>query len=79
MVVLDICFCPEDAKTRWFRFGNQTVQFGGRRKLVSGSVLASIFTPRTLLYTAATTPRLLSMLGFISLLAKDSHPSPTFF
>jgi hypothetical protein len=39
MVILDVCFCPEAAKTRWFGFGNQTIWFGGSRELVLASIL----------------------------------------
>jgi hypothetical protein len=71
-VVLDICLCPEAAKTEWFGLENWTVQFGGCREVVPASVLVSVFISRTLFYFAVTSSGLFSVSGFASPLAKDS-------
>jgi hypothetical protein len=64
VVVFDIRFCLDATETKGSGFGNWTVQFGGCRELVPASVLATIFTPGTLFFSAATSYGPLSALGF---------------
>jgi hypothetical protein len=78
LAVLDIRFCPEAAEIEWSGLGNRTVQFGGRRKLVSASILVSVFASETLFCPAASSSGLLSVSGFASSLIKDSLLGPVF-
>jgi hypothetical protein len=79
MVVLDVRIYLEVVEIGWSGFGNQTVQFGGRRELVSASVLASIFTPKTLFCSTTTSSGLISTSCFTSLFVEDSLSDPAFF
>jgi hypothetical protein len=71
VVVLDVPFYPKSDKIRWSGLGNRIVRFGGCRELVLDSVLISTFASRTLSYSAATSSRLFSTLGFALPLAED--------
>jgi hypothetical protein len=71
VVVLDVPFYPKSDKTEWSGLGNRTVRFGSCRELVLAFVLISTFASGTLSYSAATSSRLFSMLGFALPLAED--------
>jgi hypothetical protein len=78
VVVIDVPLCPDPDETEWYNFGNQTVQFGGRRELVPASVLVSAFASRTLFCSTATSPGLSFVTDFASPSAKDSLLDPVF-
>jgi hypothetical protein len=75
-VVPEALFCPEPGETRWYGLLNWTIQFGDHRELVLASILASVFTSRTLSCSAATSSGLFSVSGFASSFTKVSLLGP---
>jgi hypothetical protein len=75
-VVLNVPFDPEPDKIEWSGLGNWTIRFGGYRELAPATILVSVFTSRTLSYSAATSSGPFSASGFSSPLAEELILSP---